>query len=110
LKFKPQRTLSGIRERVKQTVPKSLRYERLSWAFHPLRRFIAYQCEAAGMPLLLVDPRNTSAPVRSADIAPEQTVAARVNSFVFNVASRPAQILLGRPTFSERPWKHGPNL
>lgn len=50
--------LSGIRQRV--TVRKSQRYERNSWAFYQLRQFITYKAEAAGLPLLLVDPRNTS--------------------------------------------------
>ena len=50
--------LSGIRERV--TVRKTHRYERLSWAFHQLRAFIAYKCEAAGVSLYIIDPRNTS--------------------------------------------------
>ena len=50
--------LQGIRERV--SVQKSQRYERLSWAFHQLRSFIAYKAEAAGVPLHIIDPRNTS--------------------------------------------------
>lgn len=52
--------LQGIRERTQQTVRKTQRYERLSWAFHQLRAFIAYKCEAAGVPLHVIDPRNTS--------------------------------------------------
>lgn len=50
--------LQGIRERV--SVRKPQRYERLSWAFAQLRSFIAYKCEAAGVPLIIIDPRNTS--------------------------------------------------
>jgi putative transposase len=50
--------LQGIRERV--SVRKTQRYERLSWAFAQLRAFVAYKCEAAGLPLLIIDPRNTS--------------------------------------------------
>lgn len=50
--------LKGIRERV--SVRKTQRYERLSWAFAQLRAFIAYKCEAAGIPLIIIDPRNTS--------------------------------------------------
>ncbi len=42
------------------TVRKTQRYERLSWAFAQLRAFIAYKCEAAGVSLLVIDPRNTS--------------------------------------------------
>ena len=50
--------LQGLRERV--SVRKTQRYERLSWAFHQLRSFIAYKAEAAGIPLVVIDPRNTS--------------------------------------------------
>ena len=50
--------LAGIRERV--SVRKNQRYERLSWAFHQLRSFIAYKAESAGVPLHIIDPRNTS--------------------------------------------------
>ncbi len=50
--------LSFINQRV--SVRKNQRYERLSWAFAQLRSFIAYKCEAAGVPLLVIDPRNTS--------------------------------------------------
>jgi putative transposase len=50
--------LQGIRERV--SVRKTQRYERLSWAFAQLRQFLTYKCEAAGIPLIVIDPRNTS--------------------------------------------------
>jgi IS605 OrfB family transposase len=50
--------LSGIRERV--TVRHEQRYERHAWAFFQLRQFIAYKAAWAGVPLHLVDPRNTS--------------------------------------------------
>lgn len=50
--------LSGIRERT--TVRHEQRYERHSWAFFQLRQFIAYKAAWAGVPLQLVDPRNTS--------------------------------------------------
>ncbi len=52
--------LSGIRERTQATVRKTHRYERLSWAFAQLRSFLGYKCEAAGVSLLVIDPRNTS--------------------------------------------------
>ncbi len=52
--------LTGIRERTQATVKKTQRYERLSWAFHQLRQFLAYKCEATGIPLHVIDPRNTS--------------------------------------------------
>jgi putative transposase len=50
--------LSGIRERV--TVRHEQRYERHSWAFFQLRQFLTYKAAWAGVPLHLVDPRNTS--------------------------------------------------
>jgi putative transposase len=52
--------LTGIRERTRATVRKSQRYERMSWAFSQLRQFIAYKAQRAGIPLILVDARNTS--------------------------------------------------
>ncbi len=50
--------LSGIRERV--TVRHEHRYERHSWAFYQLRQFLSYKAAWVGVPLHLVDPRNTS--------------------------------------------------
>jgi putative transposase len=50
--------LSGIRERT--TVRRAHRYERHSWAFFQLRQYIAYKAAWAGVPVHLVDPRNTS--------------------------------------------------
>jgi putative transposase len=50
--------LSGIRERT--TVRREHRYERHSWAFFQLRQYIAYKAAWAGIPVHLVDPRNTS--------------------------------------------------
>jgi putative transposase len=50
--------LSGIRERV--SVRHEHRYERHSWAFYQLRQFLTYKAAWAGVPLHLVDPRNTS--------------------------------------------------
>jgi IS605 OrfB family transposase len=50
--------LTGIRERV--TVRHEHRYERHSWAFFHLRAYITYKAAQAGVPVHLVDPRNTS--------------------------------------------------
>ncbi len=50
--------LQGIRDRV--TVRKGQRAQRMSWAFYQMRAFVAYKALAAGVPLVIVDPRNTS--------------------------------------------------
>jgi putative transposase len=50
--------LSGIRERT--TVRHEHRYERHSWAFFQLRQYIAYKAAWTGIPVHLVNPRNTS--------------------------------------------------
>ena len=50
--------LSGIRDRV--TVRKSQRARHHSWSFFQLRSFIEYKARRAGVPIILIDPRNTS--------------------------------------------------
>jgi IS605 OrfB family transposase len=50
--------LEGIRDR--GTVSKALRVELHGWSFHQLREFITYKGARAGVPLAVVDPRNTS--------------------------------------------------
>ena len=50
--------LSGIRGRVR--VRKPQRRELHSWSFFQLRAFIEYKSRLSGVPLVLVDPRNTS--------------------------------------------------
>jgi putative transposase len=50
--------LSGIRSRV--TVKKAQRADAHSWAFWQLRQFVTYKAAIAGVPVALVDPRNTS--------------------------------------------------
>jgi putative transposase len=50
--------LQGIQERA--TVRKSQRRQHHAWSFFDLRQRIAYKAERAGIPLVLVDPRNTS--------------------------------------------------
>jgi IS605 OrfB family transposase len=50
--------LKGIRERT--TVKKAQRRQHHSWAFHQLRQFILYKAQRAGVPVFLVDPKNTS--------------------------------------------------
>lgn len=50
--------LKGIRERV--TARRSQRSRLHSWSFGQLRAFVAYKAKRVGVPVLLVDPRNTS--------------------------------------------------
>ena len=50
--------LSGIRGRT--TVRKSQRRQHHSWSFHDLRQKIAYKAALAGVPVIPVDPKNTS--------------------------------------------------
>ncbi len=50
--------LSGIRARV--TVKKPQRNRHAGWSFLQLRSFVAYKAQLAGVPVVLVDPRNTS--------------------------------------------------
>ncbi|MER3402160.1 MAG: transposase, partial [Armatimonadota bacterium] len=50
--------LKGIRERI--SVKKAQRRVQHSWAFHQLRSFVEYKARLAGVPVVLVDPRNTS--------------------------------------------------
>jgi putative transposase len=50
--------LGGIRERV--TVRRSQRATLHSWAFFQLRSFVTYKAKRVGVPVFLVDSRNTS--------------------------------------------------
>ena len=50
--------LKGIRDRT--TVRKALRRTHHSWSFFQLRSFIEYKGKLAGIPVVTVDPRNTS--------------------------------------------------
>jgi putative transposase len=50
--------LKGIRERV--TVTRRQRARHGNWGFAQLRAFITYKAELAGVPVVIVDPRNTS--------------------------------------------------
>ena len=50
--------LEGIRERV--TVRRKQRTTLHNWAFFQLRSFVTYKAKRVGMPVFLVDPRNTS--------------------------------------------------
>jgi IS605 OrfB family transposase len=50
--------LSGMRDRV--TVRKPQRSQLHSWSFYQLRQYIEYKAKRVGLPVILVDPRNTS--------------------------------------------------
>jgi putative transposase len=50
--------LTHIRDRV--TVRKGQRARHSGWSFFQLRAFVTYKATMAGVPLVLVDPRNTS--------------------------------------------------
>ena len=49
--------LSGIR---KAPVRRSQRSRHSNWSFYQLKQFISYKAERAGIPIVMVDPRNTS--------------------------------------------------
>ena len=57
--------LGGIRDRV--TVRKPQRAALHSWSFCQLRSFIEYKAKLAGVPVVAVDPRNTSRTCPSCD-------------------------------------------
>ena len=50
--------LKGIRARVRAR--KARRYELHSWAFYQLKTFLEYKAALAGVPVIVIDPRNTS--------------------------------------------------
>ena len=50
--------LTHIRSRM--TVRRSQRSKQHNWSFRQLREFLVYKAQQAGVPLLFVDPRNTS--------------------------------------------------
>ena len=51
--------LTGIRQRCGH-VRHEQRRQHSAWAFYQLRQFVAYKAQAAGVPVVYVDPRNTS--------------------------------------------------
>jgi IS605 OrfB family transposase len=52
--------LTHIRDRIEPTVSKRFRRKFGNWSFHHLRLCIAYKAQRDGVPVVYVDPRNTS--------------------------------------------------
>jgi len=52
--------LKGIRFRTEKTVSRSVRRRIGNWSFFQLRSFVEYKARLAGIPVVAVDPRNTS--------------------------------------------------
>jgi len=52
--------LKGIRTRCEKTVRRKQRSRLSNWSFAQLRKFIEYKAKLAGVPLVTVNPRNTS--------------------------------------------------
>jgi len=52
--------LTGIRQRTEQRLRKRQRARHAGWSFFQLRSFVEYKSRLAGVPVILVDPRNTS--------------------------------------------------
>jgi putative transposase len=50
--------LTGIRDRIR--LRKGQRNKHHNWSFRQLRNFLVYKAQRAGIPLLFVDPRNSS--------------------------------------------------
>jgi len=52
--------LKGIRTRIEDTVGRRFRRRLGNWSFFQLRTFVEYKARMAGVPVVFVDPRNTS--------------------------------------------------
>lgn len=52
--------LTGIRDRTERTVRRTQRARLSNWSFWHLRACLTYKARLAGVPLVAVDPRNTS--------------------------------------------------
>jgi IS605 OrfB family transposase len=70
--------LQGIRLRV--TVRRKQRATLHSWAFYQLRAFVTYKAKRTGVPIFLVNPRNTS---RTCPVCGHVDTANRTNQSTF---------------------------
>jgi IS605 OrfB family transposase len=52
--------LTDIRKRVEETVSRKFKRTFGNWSFSQLRLFVTYKAKLAGVPVVFVDPRNTS--------------------------------------------------
>jgi putative transposase len=52
--------LTDIRKRVEETVSRKFKRMFGNWGFAQLRNFVTYKARLAGVPIVFVDPRNTS--------------------------------------------------
>ncbi len=72
--------LRHIRQRTDSTVRRSQRNRHSNWSFRQLRSFLSYKAALAGIPLHIVDPRNTS---RTCSVCGHCTKANRTSQAAF---------------------------
>jgi IS605 OrfB family transposase len=88
--------LRGIRNRIRLRRPQRAALH--SWSFHQLQAFIAYKARRTGIPVIYVDPANTSRTCPQCGMWRSVIVSLRVPSCVWSAA------VLATPTTSRR-WK-----
>ena len=84
------KVLDGIRMRT--TVRKGNRYIHNSWSFHQIRSFIEYKAREAGIPVIAIDPHNTSRECPECHTIDRKTVLSDPFSCAFPVALRARRI------------------
>lgn len=99
--------LTGIRQRT--TVRKSQRRQHSSWAFYDLRDKIEYKAKLAGVPIMLVDPRNTSRTCPACGCVdkanrPNQATFLCVSCGYFAPADSNAAVIIGRRAAVSQPY------
>jgi putative transposase len=98
--------LGGIRERV--TVKKAQRRQHNSWTFSDLRLKIEYKAKLHGVPVVLVDPRNTSRTCTACgcvdkDNRKSQSIFLCVSCGYFANADTNAAVNISRRAFANAP-------